>query len=75
MKQEQNRGKRCHCIVCGAELGTKPLLEMAHMPASAQKIPLTKEEAEREAVDLRLFQCPVCGLVQFDCEPVDYTGM
>ena len=49
MKQEQNRGKRCHCIVCGAELGTKPLLEMAHMPASAQKIPLTKEEAEKEA--------------------------
>ena len=72
MKQEQNRGKRCHCIVCGAELGTKPLLEMAHMPASAQKIPLTKEEAEKEAVDLRLFQCPGCGLVQFDCEPVDY---
>ena len=72
MKQEQNRGKRCHCIVCGAELGTKPLLEMAPMPASAQKIPLTKEEAENEAVDLRLFQCPVCGLVQFDCEPVDY---
>ena len=72
MKQEQNRGKRCHCIVCGAELGTKPLLEMAHMPASAQKIPLTKEEAENEAVDLRLFQCPGCGLVQFDCEPVDY---
>ena len=72
MKQEQNRGKRCRCIVCGAELGTKPLLEMAHMPASAQKIPLTKEEAEKEAVDLRLFQCPGCGLVQFDCEPVDY---
>ena len=46
MKQEQNREKRCHCIVCGAELGTKPLLEMAHMPASAQKIPLTKEEAD-----------------------------
>ena len=72
MKQEENREKRCHCIVCGAAFGTKPLLEMAHMPASAQKIPLTKEEAEREAVDLRLFQCPVCGLVQFDCEPVDY---
>ena len=72
MKQEENRGKRCHCIVCGAAFGTKPLLEMAHMPASAQKIPLTKEEAEKEAVDLRLFQCPGCGLVQFDCEPVDY---
>ena len=64
--------RECRCIVCGAKLGAAPLMELESMPASAQNIPLKEEEAEKEAVSLRLFQCENCGLVQFDCKPVDY---
>lgn len=63
-------GKKC--IVCGRRLGNEPLISFDKMPASAQNIP-TKEELESEkAIELNLYQCDGCGLVQFDCEPVDY---
>lgn len=42
------------------------------MPASAQDIPGKNELPFDCGVKLRLRQCPACGLVQFDCEPVDY---
>lgn len=60
------------CIVCGAELSREPLIRFDNMPASAQNIPL-KEELENESgILLKLHQCLGCGLIQFDCEPVDY---
>ena len=42
------------------------------MPASAQDIPAKEELPDDCGVELALRQCPSCGLVQFDCEPVDY---
>ena len=42
------------------------------MPASAQDIPTREELADDCGITLRLCQCPACGLLQFDCEPVDY---
>ena len=42
------------------------------MPASAQNIPAASELAEDHPLSLTLCQCPSCGLVQFDTEPVDY---
>lgn len=61
------------CIVCGTELTENShLLLCKNMPESAQRIP-SKEEMEQDSgIDLQLCQCPACGLVQFDCEPVDY---
>ena len=60
------------CIACGAPLWEKPLLTLDHMPASAQHIPDENQVKEDEGIALRLCQCTGCGLVQFDCEPVDY---
>lgn len=60
------------CIVCGAELPKKPLMECKNLPASAQNIPGEKEIDTDKAVDLNLCMCPKCGLVQFDCQPVNY---
>ncbi len=60
------------CIACGAPLWEKPLLTLDHMPASAQHIPDENQVKEDEGIALRLCQCMGCGLVQFDCEPVDY---
>lgn len=60
------------CLVCGAELFEDPLLEFENMPASAQNIPMKEEIDEERGIALKLYQCKGCGLVQFDCEPVDY---
>lgn len=61
-----------NCIVCEEKLDGKALLSFDGMPASAQDIPDAEEVKEDRGVSLNLHQCKNCGLVQFDCEPVDY---
>lgn len=58
------------CIACGHALS--PLMTLDDMPASAQNIPAASELVEDHPLSLTLCQCPSCGLVQFDTEPVDY---
>lgn len=58
------------CIACGHALS--PLMTLDDMPASAQNIPAASELAEDHPLSLTLCQCPSCGLVQFDTEPVGY---
>ncbi|MEY8337822.1 class I SAM-dependent methyltransferase [Lachnospiraceae bacterium 62-35] len=60
------------CIACGGELFDSPLLYLDSMPASAQNIPDGEAVKTDKGVSLSLCQCRKCGLVQFDCEPVDY---
>jgi methionine biosynthesis protein metW len=42
------------------------------MPASAQDIPKKEDIPNEKGIDLKLYQCKYCGLVQFDCDPVSY---
>lgn len=60
------------CIACGAPLWETPLLTLDNMPASAQHMPDAQRVKEDRGLTLDLCQCMGCGLVQFDCEPVDY---
>lgn len=60
------------CIICGGKLMESPLMECKNMPASAQDIPTKEELSQDSGMDLTLYQCSGCGLVQFDCEPVSY---
>lgn len=60
------------CLICGRQLDISPLLEFKDMPASAQDIPNKSEIEQDEGISLHLYQCPGCGLVQFDCSPVGY---
>lgn len=60
------------CIACGAPLWETPLLTLDNMPASAQHLPDAQGVKEHRGLTLDLCQCMGCGLVQFDCEPVDY---
>ena len=60
------------CMICGTELNGKPLIELHNAPSCAQDLPATKESAGGCGINLNLHQCPNCGLVQFDCEPVSY---
>lgn len=60
------------CIACGKKLPEHPLFVLEDAPASAQNIPDAVEVLEDKGMTLGLYQCPECGLVQFDCEPVSY---
>lgn len=60
------------CIVCGNPLTEEPLMVLEGMPASAQDIPSKEELMEEKGISLNLCQCSSCGLVQFDCQPVEY---
>ncbi len=60
------------CIACGAPLWETPLLTLDNMPASAQHLPDAQGVKQDRGLTLDLCQCMGCGLVQFDCEPVDY---
>ncbi len=69
---EKDSHARDICLLCGEKLPGKALLEFEGMPASAQNIPAAKELEGERGIPLRLYQCACCGLVQFDCQPVDY---
>lgn len=60
------------CIVCGNPLTEEPLMVLEGMPASAQDIPSKEELMEEKGISLNLCKCSSCGLVQFDCQPVEY---
>lgn len=61
-----------HCIACGHSLPETALFTLKQAPASAQDIPDRETVEEDQGVDLPLYQCSCCGLVQFDCQPVSY---
>lgn len=61
-----------HCIACGHSLPETALFTLKQAPASAQDIPDREKVEEDHGVDLPLYQCSCCGLVQFDCQPVSY---
>lgn len=60
------------CIACKTKLPKEALFVLNDAPASAQNIPDSAEVLEDKGITLGLYQCPNCGLVQFDCEPVSY---
>lgn len=64
--------RRTRCLACKGELPRRALLELDGMPASAQDIPDEEQVKTDRGITLGLHQCPHCGLVQFDCQPVSY---
>ena len=60
------------CRLCNQKLFEKPLLTLYGMPKAAQHF-LNKDELfNDESIDLDIFQCMSCGLVQLNIEPVSY---
>ena len=60
------------CIVCGELLYKNPVYTCHNMPQRVQNLPTLQELEEDRDVDLELFQCSGCGLLQLDCEPLAY---
>ena len=60
------------CRLCSKKLIDKPLLTLNGMPIAAQHF-LNKEDFSYDRViDLDIYQCNSCGLVQLNIEPVSY---
>jgi len=49
-----------------------PLLRYPNMPGVAQHLPDAASIEDDHSIDLDIFQCSGCGLVQLDTEPVPY---
>ena len=60
-----------YCAVCGGEFHKPALLIFPDSPRSAQGFLDTPDQAD-ELVDLAIYQCRYCGLVQHDLSPVTY---
>ena len=60
------------CILCGEPLPIESFLSLQGMPSCAQNIPDKDSLRKDRGMDLDLFQCGSCGLVQLDCSPVPY---
>jgi len=59
------------CRVCGGDLSKSPLLKYENSPRSAQGFLDTIEDQD-DSVNLEIFQCLHCGLVQHNLQPVPY---
>ena len=63
---------RQRCRVCRNALSAGSLLRYQGMPIAAQSFPEAHTLDLDRGSDLSVLQCPVCGLVQLDAEPVPY---
>lgn len=60
------------CRVCGHSFIDGPLLRYESMPAAAQFLPDIESLESDNGVDLGVYQCSGCGLVQLSNAPVPY---
>jgi len=64
--------KKKICRVCGKKLFDEAILQFINMPKSAQFLPSAIEILTEIGVDVDIFQCSNCALVQLMSEPVPY---
>ncbi len=60
------------CRVCGHKFFEAPLLRYRNMPRAAQFLPDKDALLGDKGVDLEVYQCSGCGLVQLNSDPVPY---
>lgn len=60
------------CRLCAAPLEGGPGLELRRLPRGVQYFPRHEQRDADLAVDLDVYQCPYCGLIQLKGEPVIY---
>lgn len=59
------------CILCRKGL-KHSLYSMSNMPDRVQRMERRYSMLENDNIELTLYQCGGCGLVQFDCDAVEY---
>ena len=60
------------CRVCGQKFFEEPLLRYENMPKAAQFLPDVESLKSDKGVDLEVYQCLGCGLVQLSNDAVPY---
>jgi 2-polyprenyl-3-methyl-5-hydroxy-6-metoxy-1,4-benzoquinol methylase len=60
------------CRVCGHNFFAETLLRYENMPKSAQYLPDAGSLESDKGIDLEVYQCSGCGLVQLSNAPVPY---
>lgn len=60
------------CRLCGRDLFRDPLLRYPNMPGVAQHLPDAQTVSQDRGVDLDVYMCAACGLVQLATAPVPY---
>lgn len=61
------------CRLCGASLSQEPIIKLENVPCGAHVFP-TKEQLNTDvAVNLKIYQCSSCSLVQLGGEQVTYA--
>ena len=56
------------CRICNQDCFDNPIFDLDNMPKAAQYLPNTPDEG----VDLKIYQCATCGLIQINDNPVPY---
>lgn len=59
------------CRLCGEKLSL-PVLKFSNMPKAAQYMPTKLQIKDEHGIDIQVFECDMCGLLQLGNEPVDY---
>jgi len=60
------------CRVCNHAFFEKPLLRYVNMPRAAQFLPDAASLTSDKGIELEIYQCSGCGLVQLSNDPVPY---
>ena len=60
------------CRLCKNEIKESTSLKMSPFPKAAQYYPQKDEFKNDIGIDLEIYQCPNCNLLQLCCEPVSY---
>jgi len=60
------------CRVCGNKFFKEPLLKYNNLPRAVQYLPSKKETKKEKGIDLKVYQCSGCGLVQLNSPAVPY---
>ena len=60
------------CKVCNGALYNEPLIEYKNMPRIAQNLPDESSLKFDYGIDIFVYQCSCCNLIQLDIEPVSY---
>ncbi len=64
--------KEMKCRGCAGIICEKPMLSYKNMPGSAQGFLKLEQISQEKGIDIDIYQCPYCGLVQILGEPVPY---
>jgi len=60
------------CRVCGNKFFKEPLLKYNNLPRAVQYLPSKKESKKEKGINLKVYQCSGCGLVQLNSPAVPY---